>query len=185
LKARSRAAAIAFLAAIAAGGAQASPGLLLNADFEAGAVPGRACPASWSCSQHSDPHAFAFELSSGAGARGRFLKVTRVKPEPWAMAVQALPGADFAGKRLSLSVAVHGEALEGAAGPMIVLHGPGGRVLAHRKSLLKRGEGWRRATVEIEVVPGTERVECALIIEGGGSAGFDDVEAAVAPLAGA
>lgn len=160
----------------------ASPGLLLNADFDAEALAGRSCPPSWGCSAHSEATSYAFELA--AGPRGRYLKVTRVKPEPWGMAVQTMRKAEWDGKRLRLSVAVNGESVEGGAGPMILLHGPGGRILGHRKTLLARGPGWRRATVEIDVPAGTERIECALVIEGAGWAGFDDVEAVLVPRAG-
>jgi len=172
------------LAAAAGAVASPEPVPLRNGNFEAEVVPGRSCPPSWGCASHSDGRSYAFEVSTGTGPRGRYLKVTRMKPEPWAIAVQTLPPADYVGKRLRLTVEVNAEALEGAAGPLIILHGAGGRVLGHRKVLLKRGAGWRRASVEIDVVPGTERVECALTVEGGGTAGFDDVEAVVLPREG-
>lgn len=161
----------------------ASPALLVNADFDAPALAGRSCPPSWGCSAHSEATSYAFELAPGP--RGRYLKVTRVKPEPWGMAIQTMRKADWEGRRLRLTVAVNGESVEGGAGPMILLHGPGGRILGHRKALLARGPGWRRASVEIDVPAGTERIECALVIEGAGWAGFDDVEAVLLPRAGA
>jgi hypothetical protein len=151
------------------------PGLLKNADFEADPDPSRRCPPSWGCLAHSNAASYTFELASDARSHGRYLKVTRVHPEPWAMANQLLPAAQMAGKRLRISVSVLGEALEGGAGPMVILQGPGGRVLGHRQATLTRGPGWRRASVEIDVVPGTERVECGLLVEGSGWAGFDDV----------
>jgi len=163
----------------------AAPAMLKNADFEADPVPGRRCPPSWGCTAHSDGSSYTFELSSDSGTRGRYLKVTRVRPEPWAMVRQLLPKADLVGSRVRLSVSVHGESLEGGAGPMILLHGASGRVLDSRNVLLKRGPGWRRASVEIDVLPGTERVVVGLLVEGGGWVGFDDVEATVLPLAGA
>jgi hypothetical protein len=201
---------LAILAAIAAGCAQAPPdlavaqappaarplpqaaaapiaprSLLKNADFEADPASGRKCPPSWGCAAHSNADSYTFELASDSRSRGRYLKVTRVHPEPWGLAIQPLPVGEVAGRRLRVSVAVLGESLEGGAGPMILLHGPGGRVLGHRKTLLAQGPGWRRASVEIDVVPGTERVECGLVVEGAGWAGFDDVEAIVLPRDGA
>lgn len=187
MRARAGAAAVAFAAAIAGGGMAASPEpeLLRNANFEAEPIPGRGCPPSWGCSAHSDGRSYAFEVKAVDGRRGRVLKVTRVKPEPWVLVAQTLPHADYAGKRLRLAVAVNGASLEGAAGPMIMLYGAGGRVLDHRKTLIKRGEGWRRAAVEIDVAPGTERIECALTMQGAGSVAFDDVEAVLLPREGA
>jgi hypothetical protein len=163
----------------------ASRGLVKNADFEADPAPGRRCPPSWGCAAHSNADSYAFELASDSRSRGRYLKLTRVLPEPWGMAIQPLPAGEVAGKRLRVSVSVLGESLEGGAGPLIILHGQGGRVLDHRKALLTRGPGWRRASVEIDVVPGTQRVECGLVVEGAGWAGFDDVEVAVLPREGA
>lgn len=159
-------------------------GLLKNADFEAAPTPDRSCPPSWGCSAHSNAAAYTFELASDSRSRGRFLKVARVHPEPWGLAIQPVPAGEVAGRRLRISVSVFGESLEGGAGPMVLLHGAGGRVLGHRKALLTRGPGWRRASVEIDVVPGTQRVECGLVVEGAGWAGFDDVEATVLPPAG-
>ena len=195
MKAGARKAVVAVVAAVAAGCASAPPepvaaraapaGLLKNADFEAAPVPGRGCPPSWGCTAHSNGASYTFELSSDSRSRGRFLKVARVQPEPWALVNQLLPKADLVGSRVRLAVSVHGESLEGSAGPMIVLHGPSGRVLDRRKALLARGPGWRRASVEIDVLPGTERVMVGLVVEGGGWVGFDDVEATVLPKAGA
>lgn len=157
---------------------------LSNSDFEADPLPGRACPPSWGCSMHADTTAFAFEVVSDARPKGRYLRITRVKPEPWAMATQAVPGSGLAGRRVRLSVDVLAEALEGGAGPAVVLQGTGGRVLDARQSLVARGPGWRRASAEIEVAAGTERVELGLHMEGGGWVGFDNVELVVLPPAG-
>ncbi len=190
-----RSAVAALVAAVAAGCASAPPepvaalaapaGLVKNADFEAAPVPGRGCPPSWGCTAHSNGAAFTFEVSSDSRSRGRYLKVARVQPEPWALVNQPLPKADMVGRRVRLSVSVNGESLEGSAGPMIVLQGSSGRVLDRRKVLLSRGPGWRRASVEIDVLPGTERVVVGLVVEGGGWVGFDDVEATVLAKAGA
>ena len=204
MKSGARKAVAALAAAVAAGCASAPPepvtaiaapgpvaaraapaGLVKNADFEAVPAPGRRCPPAWGCTAHSDGTSYTFELSPEYGPRGRYLKVARVRPEPWAMVSQVLPKADLAGRRVRLSVSVQGESLEGGAGPMILLHGPAGRVLDSRSVLLPRGPGWRRASVEIDVLPGTERVVVGLLVEGGGWVGFDDVEATVLPKAGA
>ncbi len=157
---------------------------LKNADFEAEPVPGKDCPPSWGCSAHANARAFAFEIKSDPPPHGRYLRVTRVLPEPWALVNQLVPAQRMVGARLRLSVSVHGESLEGLAGPMIILQGESGRVIDHRKTLLAPGPGWRRATVEIDVAPDTEQIECALAIEGGGSVGFDDVEAVLLPREG-
>ena len=163
----------------------APAGLLKNADFEAVASSGAHCPPSWGCSAHSNPHSYTFELSSEDRARGRYLQVTRVKPEPWALALQWLHRPDLAGSRVRLSALVNGEFLDGKAGVLIHVRGPSGTLLDRRKALLGRAPGWRRLSVEIDVAAGVERVEFGLVVEGGGRAGFDDVEALVLPPAGA
>lgn len=157
---------------------------LKNADFEAELAPGKDCPPSWGCSAHANSRAFAFEVKSDPPPRGRYLRVTRVLPEPWALVNQLVPAQRMVGARLRLSVSVHGESLEGLAGPMIILQGESGRVIDHRKTLLAPGPGWRRATVEIDIAPDTEQIECALAVEGGGAVGFDDVEAVLLPREG-
>jgi hypothetical protein len=160
-----------------------TPGLLRNADFEADAIPGRACPASWWCTMHNDTTSFAFSLVTGSGSHGRYLKVARLKMEPWALVTQVIPAAGLAGRRMRVSVAVNAENLDGGAGLLVILQGNGGRVLGDRKVLQARGPGWHRVGAEIDVVAGTEMVEVGLILEGGGEAGFDDVEVTVLPPA--
>jgi hypothetical protein len=131
---------------------------------------------------NSDPASYIFALASDSRSHGTYLKVMRVKPEPWALAAQSVQASTFVGKRLRVTVAVNAEELEGGAGPMILLQGAGGRVLGERKVLQKRSAGWQRVGAEIDVPPGTEVVEVGLILEGGGAVGFDDVEvAALAP----
>lgn len=161
--------------------AQASRNLAANADFEADPSPGRDCPPSWWCTMHADTGSFRFSLARDAGANGRFLQVTRVRAEPWALVTQVFLAAGLEGRRVRVSASVNTERLdEGAgAGPMVMLQAPGGRVLGHRQVTLARGQGWRREVAEIEIVPGTHQVEIALLVEGGGTAGFDDVEATI------
>ena len=155
--------------------------LARNGDFEAAPAPARDCPSSWWCSMHSDTGSFRFSLDADAGSNGRFLRVTRVKDEPWALATQIVSANVPVGARVKMTVAVGGEGLEGAAGPAIMLHGVGGRVIDHRQTLLARGPGWRRASAEIEMIPGVLQVEIGLLLEGGGTVGFDDVEVTVLP----
>lgn len=162
----------------------AQSSLLRNGDFESAPSPGRDCPPSWWCTMHADTESFKFGLAADKGSAGRYLKVTRLKPEPWALVTQVIPGDGLVGKRVRMSAAVNAEGHEGAAGPVVILQGVGGRVLGHRQSLLQAGTGWRRASAEIDVVAGTERVEFGLLVEGGGSVGFDDVEAMVVTLPG-
>jgi len=157
----------------------AGPSLLRNGDFESAPSPGRGCPPSWWCTMHADTDSFNFGLAAGQGSAGRHLRVTRVKPEPWALVTQVIPGAGLVGKRVRMSVAVNAEGRDGAAGPVVILQGVGGRVLGQRRSMLPAGPGWRRASAEIDVVAGTEQVEFGLLVDGAGSVGFDDVEAMV------
>lgn len=160
--------------------------LARNADFEANPAPGRECPASWWCTMHSDTGSFRFSLASDAQSNGRYLRVTRVRPEPWALVTQVFPATGLAGRRVRVSASVNTEGLDAGAGagPMIMLQAVGGRVLDHRQVTLARGPGWRREVAEIEIVAGTHQVEIALLVEGGGTVGFDDVEAIVLPAGG-
>lgn len=155
--------------------------LLRNPGFEADPAPGRECPPFWWCTMHADPTSFHFSVTSEPRSKGRFLKVTRVKNEPWAMVTQTIPAAGLAGRRIRLSASVDAGAFEGKAGPAIILQGAGGRAIDHRQALLEPGPGWRRTNTEIVVAEGTQIVEIALIAEGGGTVGFDDVEVSVSP----
>jgi hypothetical protein len=166
--------------ACAAGAAQPPPPLVRNADFEAEPAQGRGCPPHWWCTMHNRATSFRFEVASEKGKKGRHLKVTRVEHEPWAMATQALPVSALAGKRLRVTAMVNTEgATEGSAGVILMLQGTGGRILGNQKSLLPRGGGWRKATAEVEIAPGTDLVEVGLLFEGGGSVAFDNVVATV------
>jgi hypothetical protein len=163
----------------------AAPGLLKNVDFEADPVARRDCPASWWCSMHSNPKSFRFELATEPHSRGRFLRVSRVKNEPWAIVTQTVKAAPLKGRRVRMSASVYATALEGKAGPFILLQGASGVTLSRERTLLERGPGWRRATVEIDVAESAEMVMFGLRMQGGGWVGFDDVEVVVLPKAGA
>ena len=130
---------------------------------------------------HSDTGSFRFSLARDAQSNGSYLRVTRVRPEPWALVTQVFPAAGLAGRRVRVSASVNTEGLDAGAGagPMVMLQAVGGRVLGHRQVTLARGPGWRREVAEIEIVAGTHQVEIALLVEGGGTAGFDDVEATI------
>ncbi len=158
------------------GGAPAAPGkpaVLRNGDFEAEPVPGRACPADWSCSMHADPLSFAFAVERADDGHGRRLVVTRLKPEPWAIVTQYHLAAGLEG-RLRLSVSVDARQLEGAAGASVTVHDIAGRVSVHRQALVKPGPGWQPVAVEIAVPAGSHSVEFGLLVEGGGRVAFDD-----------
>jgi len=158
-----------------------TPGPLRNADFEADPIPGRPCPSSWWCTMHNDVSSFTFALATGSGARGQFVRVTRVKPEPWALVSQSVPVAGLAGKRIRLTVALNAEELDGVAGSTIIVQGAGGRVLGHGRAMVGRAPGWQRASTEIEVPAGAQVLEVGLLMEGAGSVGFDDVDFVVLP----
>ncbi len=166
--------------------APAPRNLAANAGFEADPSPGRECPPSWWCTMHSDTGSFRFSLARDAGSNGRFLQVTRVRPEPWALVTQVFLADGLVGKRVRVSASVNTEDLEegAGAGPMVMLQAVGGRVIGHRQVTLARGPGWRREVAEIEIAAGTHQVEIALLVEGGGTVGFDDIEAVVLPAGG-
>jgi hypothetical protein len=158
---------------------------LRNADFETPLQPGRDCPPAWWCTMHNNVTSFKFSLETDPGPRGsRYLKVTHVAREPWAVASQAMPIAEVKGKRLRVTAMVQTQALEGQAGLLIMVQGPSGRAIADAKKLLPRGKGWKKAVVEIDVPGAAESAEVGLYMEGGGWAGFDDVQVAVVPSAG-
>ncbi|MDH5265522.1 MAG: hypothetical protein OEX21_12310 [Betaproteobacteria bacterium] len=157
---------------------------LRNADFEAPPQAGRDCPPAWWCTMHNDVTSFKFSLATESGARGKVLKITHVRKEPWAVASQAVPIAEVKGKRMRVTVLVQTQAVEGKAGPVVMIQGPGGRALADAKTLLPRGKGWTKAVVEIDVPANADSAEIGLYMEGGGWAAFDDVQAAVVPPPG-
>lgn len=167
-----------------AAGAQRTgpPGPVRNADFEDDPLPGRPCPPSWWCMMHANTKAYDFSLATGDSVRGRYLKVRQVKEEFWAVSMQTIPAAGLAGRLVRLSVAVNTTGLvKGGAGPMLIAQGDGGRVLDQAISLNAPGMGWRRASVELKVPAGTQMVEIGMRMEGGGWAGFDEVQFEIAP----
>ncbi len=155
------------------------PIALPNAGFDTAMGPGATCPPGWACSAHVNPAAFAYSIVADPATGNRFLRIARVKPEPWGMATQPLVARAFAGKRLSLSLKLNTERLEGAAGPIILLQGPGGRVQGHRQVLEKAAQGWRTVKAEIDVPAGIELVEIGILQEGGGTVDVDDVSLSV------
>jgi hypothetical protein len=171
--------------AVAPPAAPAAPGLLKNVDFEADPIARRDCPPAWWCSMHSDPKSFKVEVAKESHSRGRFLKVSRVKNEPWAIVTQTVKAAALKGRRLRLSASVYAEALDGKAGPFILLQGRSGVTISRERTLLERGPGWRRASVEIDVGESAEMVMFGLRMQGDGWVGFDDVEVVMLPKAGA
>lgn len=154
----------------------AKPFKLRNAAFDDPPEPARNCATGWFCSMHADPKSFRFEVVP-AESKGNLLKVTRVTPEPWGLARQAIPVESLEGKRLRLSVRVQGEGMQGEAGPMILLKDGSGGTVKEAKGLVKAARGWQRASVEIEIdVPGVRLVEAVLLVEGGGTVLFDDAQ---------
>ncbi len=68
------------------------PVTLRNTDFEASPAQGRrVVPLRGGARCTTTSTSFQFGLATEPGARGKFLKITRVKPEPWALATQAVP----------------------------------------------------------------------------------------------
>ena len=152
----------------------ARPLKLRNAAFDDPPEPARNCARGWFCSMHADPRSFRFEVVPSDG-EGRHLRVTRVTNEPWALASQTVPVEGLGGSRLRLSVRVQAESLQGVAGPMILLKDGSGGTVKIAKGLVKPAQGWRRASVDVEIdVPGVRVVEAVLLVEGGGTTLFDD-----------
>jgi hypothetical protein len=65
---------------------------------------------------HSDPKSFKFEVATQSHSPDRFLRVSRVKNEPWAITTQTVKAAALKGRRVRMSASVYAEALEGKAG---------------------------------------------------------------------
>ena len=167
-------------AAVKDGAIPAKPGfasvVLKNADFAMEPVPGRACPPLWGCTMHADPASFRFSLEADPRSGVKYLKVERVKNEPWAIASQVVPAEGLQGKRLRLAAAVQSEGIDGkGAGPLLIIQGPGGRTLAEAQRLVQRSTGWQEVAVELDVVPGAQLVEVGLYLEGGGIVHFGEV----------
>jgi hypothetical protein len=156
----------------------ALPALALrNAGFESPARTPNHCAERWDCTVHADPGSFTFSVQDHAPAEGRqAMCVQRVGKEPWATLTQGVHDASLQGATLRLSMMLRLEGVSGdGAGPWVVLHGPGGRMLKHDQKLLQGTTGWARAAIDIEVLPGTEIVEVGATLEGPGKACIDDV----------
>lgn len=150
---------------------------LRNAGFEAPPRSPNYCADRWDCNAHADPSSFSFTVDGAQAPEGKqAMCVERVGKEPWATVSQAVHDASLAGTalRLSLMLRLTGTTGEGA-GPWMILHGPSGRMLKHDQKLFKATDGWQRATLDIEVVPGTEILEVGITLEGPGRACMDDV----------
>lgn len=150
------------------------PVALANAGFDVISGAGANCPPAWECTAHVNSAAFTFAVVTDPSTGNRFLRVSRVKPEPWALVTRTLPGKGLAGKRLSLAFRLNTENVQGQAGPVIMLQGPDGRVVAHRQVLEAPAKGWRTARAEIDVPAGVHLVEFGILLEGGGAVDADD-----------
>jgi hypothetical protein len=156
----------------------ALPALALrNAGFESPARTPNHCAERWDCTAHADPGSFIFAIQDNAVAEGRqAMCIQRVGKEPWATVTQGMHDATLQGSTLRLSMMVRLEGVSGdGAGPWVVLHGPGGRMLKHDQKLLQGSAGWARTAIDIEVLPGTEIVEVGATLEGPGKVCIDDV----------
>ena len=167
-------------AALAACGAMA-PGpatrdiALANPGFEDG--PSQpACAPGWFCLMHADPDSFRFTLDESGGATGkRSLCIEPVKREPWGMATQALLDPALRGKRIRFSLAVRTEGVTGrGAGPIVMVHGGSGQLLAHGDRMVGGTQGWQRLSVEIDVPGDAHDVELGGELDGRGRACIDD-----------
>lgn len=150
---------------------------LRNAGFESPARTPNHCADRWDCTVHADPSSFAFTVGGREPPEGKqALCIDRVGKEPWATVTQGVHDAGLAGKKLRLSMLMRLAGTTGdGAGPWVVLHGTGGRMLKHDQKLVKSTDGWQRTSIDIDVLPGTEIVEIGATLEGPGSACIDDV----------
>lgn len=151
---------------------------LRNAGFESPPRSPNACADRWDCSAHADPGSYSFRVEGNQPPEGaQSMCIERVGLEPWATVTQAiLESAPLRGAtlRLSMMLKLDGTTGEGA-GPWVVLHGSGGRMLKHDQKLLKSTSGWQRVALDIEVLPTTDIVEIGATLEGPGRACLDDV----------
>lgn len=156
-----------------------------NAGFEAPPRSPNYCADRWDCSVHADPSSFSFTIDASQVPEGKqAMCVQRVGREPWATVTQGVHDAGLVGAQLRLSMMLRLDGTTGdGAGPWMVLHGPGGRMLKHDQVLRKATQGWERVTMDIEVLPGTEIVEIGATLEGPGRACIDDVRLEVVKAA--
>lgn len=148
---------------------------LANAGFEEDPLP-PSCARGWGCSMHADPQSFRFFIDAGApGAGARSLCIEPVKREPWGEATQVVAAAPLRGKRLRFSVALRIDAVAGkGAGPIAMVHGPHGELLAARELGLAGTRGWERCGVEIDIPAAAHDVEVGVMLEGAGRACLDE-----------
>ena len=125
---------------------------------------------------HAGPESFRFFFDASKPAAGaRSLCIEPVKPEAWGEAMQAVPAAAMRGRRVRFSVALRTEAVAGkGAGPIAVVHGPHGELLAARDLALEGTRAWARAGVEIDVPAAAHDVEVGVMLEGPGRVCLDE-----------
>jgi hypothetical protein len=161
------------------------PGIeLRNANFELPPRSPNTCATRWDCSVHADPSSFTFTVIQEAPEGKQAICIERVGNEPWATLSQVVQPGSVRGStlRLSMMMRVVGASGEGA-GPWVVLQAGSGATLKHYQSLSKDTRGWTRATLEFDVLTGTELIEIGATLEGPGRACIDDVRLEVVKAA--
>ena len=154
-----------------------------NAGFEGNFDPGKKCPPEWLCKMHIDPDAFEFAVDQEIRLSGKqSLRITRLRNEPWAVAIQIFPAQGLTGKTLRLSAQVRTENIrEGNGGGLFFLvKGPNGMV-QHKDVLVQGTRDWQRLTVTETIHPEALSLELGFTLEGEGRVWIDEAEIEVIP----
>lgn len=177
-----RIAILAWCAAVALP-AFAAPIALVNPGFDAKESGEQGNPKGWYNAQHTGSVSYDFALDSGRRKDGSHaMRITNIGPEPWGTLAQRLPAAAYAGKTVRLSAWIRTEGIPDGRDngvSLLLLAQRGGALLAHvpaKNSRVRRDTDWKRHSVELELPPGTNRLEVGVTLEGKGKAWVDGFE---------
>jgi len=143
------------------------------------------CATGWGCSAHAGPGSFRYfhdEANPGAGKRS-FCIERIADVQPWAKVAQGVRYAGAPGRRLRFSGLIRTDAVKGRAGPLVVVQGGGGEILATAAQPFQGDTRWGPFAVEFDVPPRTTLIEVGVSLESDGRVCFDDVRLEAIPAA--
>jgi hypothetical protein len=151
---------------------------LRNPGFEESPPPREECPPGWGCLAHAGPGSFRYFVDeSNPGAGKKSLCIQRIDPvQPWAKVAQGIRYTTPRGVRMRFSGLVRTQAVKGrGAGPIVVVQGGGGEILATQSQPVVGDTAWHPFSVEVDVPVQAFLLDVGVALEGDGLACFDDL----------
>ena len=155
----------------------AVPIALRNPGFEEPVRRDLNCASGWACSAHAYPDSFRYfhdEAHPASGARSFCLEP--VGHEPWAAVSQVTFNVDsIRGRHVRFMAAVRLDKVTGeGAGPVVIVQGGSGQVIAHAESYSTGTQTWHDVAVDLDVPRAAALIEVGLALTGRGTACIDD-----------